>query len=241
MTRRPQVPRALLPRSREGFGPSLAGSAVIHALIVVALMWRAGSPGDYVDVIGGLGPAGGGGSEVRYVELFPPASAPPTAPVVTARPATAFVLPTPKVSTRPKDTPVFALPTDATPVVLAPRPGQDAGSRRGSGQGTGVGSGVGSGEGPGTGGGAGGIATPPEPRQIVLPPDAPSSMKGLEYTVRLWIDTRGRVTNVEVNPPIDDAGYRKKFRERMYQLLFYPARDASGQPVNARYVITVMP
>jgi hypothetical protein len=99
---------------------------------------------------------------------------------------------------------------------------------------------VGGGAGPGTGG-EGGTVFPPEPKQIVLPPEAPDAIKGQEFSVRLWIDADGRVTKVEVEPPIEDARYRRKFLDRMYQLTFYPARASDGRAVSAQFVIAVTP
>ena len=246
MSRSPRVPLAHLPRAKQSLAPSFAGSAVVHVLLISVLVWSTTTGGDYIDVIGGAGLVGGGddgGFRVQYIELFP-APASTQARAETPRAVTEVVLPTPKLISLPEEVPVFARPLDPARVAVAPAPAPVAGPRpgtgRATGRGTGTGSGIGSGDGPGSGGG-GGAAFPPEPRQIVLPPDAPKSIKGQEYTVHLWIDTRGWVTKIEVEPRIDDRGYRQKFRERMLQLRFYPARDASGQPVAARYVITVIP
>ncbi len=242
MARSPRVPLAHLPWEKQSIAPSFAGSAVVHVLLISMLVWSTTTGGDYIDVIGGAGPVGGGddgGLRVRYIQLFP-APASTQARAETPRAVTEVVLPTPKLIRLPEEAPVFARPWNPARVAVAPvaRPGPGTG--RATGRGTGTGSGIGSRDGPGSGSG-GGAAFPPEPRQIVLPPDAPKSIKGQEYTVHLWIDARGLVTKIEVEPRIDDRGYRQKFRERMLQLRFYPARDASGQPVAARYVITVVP
>lgn len=242
MSRSPRVPLAHLPRAKQSIAPSFAGSAVVHVLLISVLVWSTTTGGDYVDVIGGAGLVGGGddgGFRVQYIALFP-APASTQARAETPRAVTEVVLPMPKLVSLPEEAPVFARPWNPVQVAVAPVVGPRPGTGRATAAGTGAGSGIGSRDGPGSGGG-GGAAFPPEPRQIVLPPDAPKSIKGQEYTVYLWIDTRGQVTKIEVEPRIDDRGYRHRFRERMLQLRFYPARDASGQPVAARYVITVIP
>jgi hypothetical protein len=76
---------------------------------------------------------------------------------------------------------------------------------------------------------------------MLLPPDAPGSIKGTEYRVRFWINERGRVTRVEVEPRIADAGYRKKFMDKMRQFTFHPARTADGTPVAAQYDVLITP
>jgi hypothetical protein len=45
------------------------------------------------------------------------------------------------------------------------------------------------------------------------------------------------VTKVEVDPQIDNADYRKKFLEQMYQFRFTPAQTLDGQPVDGHIVI----
>jgi hypothetical protein len=76
---------------------------------------------------------------------------------------------------------------------------------------------------------------------MLLPPDAPESVKGREFRVRFWIDERGRVTDVEVEPRIEDASYRKKFMDKMRQFTFHPARSLDGTPVAAHYDVVIIP
>ncbi|UCG86658.1 MAG: hypothetical protein JSW71_22625, partial [Gemmatimonadota bacterium] len=132
--------------------------------------------------------------------------------------------------------------------ITAPAVGRGAGSGGGPGSGTGSGGGVGTGQGTGVGsgtgpgsGGDGGSGFAPQSRQMLLPPDAPESIKGREFRVRFWIDERGRVTKVEVEPRIEDAGYRKKFMDKMYQFTFHPARRLDGTPVAAHYDVLITP
>jgi len=76
---------------------------------------------------------------------------------------------------------------------------------------------------------------------MLLPPDAPASVKGQEFKVRFWLDERGRVTRIEVDPRIPDASYRREFRERMEQFRFYPARNAAGEPIPSYYDAWITP
>jgi len=47
----------------------------------------------------------------------------------------------------------------------------------------------------------------------------------------------GRVTRVEIDPPIRDDAYRRDFVERMLAYQFYPARTRDG--ANVASVVTV--
>ena len=47
------------------------------------------------------------------------------------------------------------------------------------------------------------------------PADWPESVRGQEYKVVFWIDERGRVRRVEVEPRIQDSDYRKKFLDTL--------------------------
>jgi hypothetical protein len=177
------------------------------------------------------------------VEL-PPLATPAQQTVAAVRapqPAIELPIPTPAFKSIPKAE-LAVRPIGA--MVPAIRLGSGAGTGTGSGTGGGIGSGrgagVGSGEGPGSGG-AGGEGFPPQPRHVLLPPDAPKSLKGVERRVLFWIDEQGHVTRVEVEPPIEDSSYRKKFLERMYQFTFHPARTGAGTPVSAHFVIPITP
>ena len=105
--------------------------------------------------------------------------------------------------------------------------------------GTGVGTGVGSATGPGRGGdGAGGIFLP-EPTETILPPfDAPGSVRGQEIVVTFDIDERGRIVSVSF-PPTRDGGYNRKLRERLESYRFRPGHTADGQPVRAKFQLSI--
>ncbi|MFQ6047513.1 MAG: hypothetical protein ACE5PT_14340, partial [Gemmatimonadales bacterium] len=190
----------------------------------------------------------GGGGELPVASLM---SLPPLARQrATARerevPLPQLPLPEPTLQTL-RDATEKTLPLDLAQLARvevgsAPtgRGERGAGSGTGGGAGAGRGAGAGAGVGPGRGG-EGGDVYPPEPKQIVLPPEAPPAIKGQVFTVRLWIDATGRVVKVEVDPPIRDSDYRRKFLERMYQLAFYPARTRDGRAVSAEFAIAVTP
>jgi hypothetical protein len=104
-----------------------------------------------------------------------------------------------------------------------------------------VGTGVGSDSGPGSGGGKSDIFAA-SPRWAIFPPNgAPSGVKGKKHEVRFWVTAQGRVTRIEVTPPIKDAGYRREFTERMMGYLFNPATTRDGRHVDYVASVTVIP
>jgi len=107
-----------------------------------------------------------------------------------------------------------------------------------AGRGTGPGAATGSGVGSGTGDEAGYIF-PASPRTAILPPLAkvPGSVAGRTYRVKFWVSIEGRVTRVDVVPPIADAAYGREFQQRMMAYQFYPAHTRDGR--NVTYVVTV--
>ena len=116
--------------------------------------------------------------------------------------------------------------------------GSGLGPGGGAGVGPGAGPGAGSALGPGTGD-AGSYIFVAAPRMAILPPLAsvPRSVAGRTYRVRFWVGAEGRVTRIEVDPPIPDADYGREFRQRMMAYQFYPARTRDGRSVAS--VVTV--
>ena len=243
-----------MPRIRQPvFGGTLV-SVVFHGLLVLLVVWtgRQVAEGEF-RAAGGPGPVGGGGggggSHVRYLELPPfVTSFSPARQEQEQRPAIDLPIPRPNLREIPAESRLirFAPPTGPVVPALAigrgPGSGGDdgAGTGHGGGVGSGQGTGVGSGTGPGTGG-DGGDSFGPRSRQMLLPPDAPPSVKGQEFKVRFWIDERGRVTRIEVDPRIPDASYRREFADRMRQFRFYPARNADGTPIASYYDVWITP
>jgi hypothetical protein len=235
-----------LPRRREG--PAAALSFLAHITIAVLVLWRgaamfAGGGG------GGSGPRGGGGGggrpAVSWFALPAPTAAqarevPPAPPPVTVP---TVALPTPEPVKIDMPTPAVAV---AAPAVAV---GAGAGTTGGPGQGPGTGGGQGPGSGTGigadTGAGSGGDARdifPASPRWTIFPPPgAPREARGRRHEVRFWVTAEGRVTRVEVTPPIKDAGYRREFTERMMGYLFNPATTRDGRHVDYVASVTVIP
>ena len=191
-----------MPRHRQ---PVLGGtvvSVVFHGLLVLLVFWtgRQVAASEFRSA-GGPGPAGGGGggggSQVRYLELPPFVAASSPARQEEQRPAIELPIPRPELREIPAEDRVIRITQPTGPVVPAVAIGRGSGSGGADGAGTGQGGGVGSGQGTGVGsgtgpgaGGDGGDSFGPRSRQLLLPPDAPQSVKGQKFKVRFWIDER---------------------------------------------------
>ncbi|NJD10136.1 MAG: energy transducer TonB, partial [Gemmatimonadetes bacterium] len=92
--------------------------------------------------------------------------------------------------------------------------------------------GIGSGIGPGTGRGR---LLAPSPNTILIPPQAPSAVKGRTVLVRLAVDSAGIVREVELVPSTGDRKYDEKLRKTAFGWRFRPARDAANRPVAAPF------
>ena len=219
-----------------------------HGLLVLLVIWtgRQVAENEFRVVGGtGLGGGGGGGSQVIHFELPPYAiSSSPARNEQEQSPAVELPDLRPALRAIPTQSRRVAAARPTGPLAIGRGPGSGGGEGAGTGRGGGVGSGQGEGIGGGTGsgaGGEGGEGFAPQSRQMLLPPDAPPSVKGREFKVRFWIDERGRVTKIEVEPRIPDAGYRREFDDRMRQFRFYPARDTAGNPVASYYDVWITP
>jgi len=228
-------------RSRRSW-PSALASLFAHAALIAVLLVQGRAALRRGAVPGGGGGGGGGGGDRPVINFFPlPAGAAPAAvDVPQAPPFTVTALPA-----------LQQIRLDL-PRVEVPQPDLAAGLRSvpaaavAGGQGPGVGGGEGAGAGPGAGGAAGpgtgdegGYIFVAAPRTAILPPLAkvPSSVAGRTYRVRFWVAADGRVTRVEVEPPIAEAAYRREFQRRMLAYQFYPARTRDGR--NVASVVTV--
>jgi len=221
--------------------PSALASLFAHAALIAGVLVQ-GRAALRRGAVPGGGGGGGAGGDRPVINFFPmPAR---------AAPAAVDVPPAPRVS-------VTALPALQQirldlPRVEAPQPDLMAGLRSvaaavvGGGQGPGTGGGAGAGIGPGAGGAAGpgtgdegGYIFVAAPRTAILPPLAkvPGSVAGRTYRVRFWVAADGRVTRVEVEPPIAEAAYSREFQRRMLAYQFYPARTRDGR--NVASVVTV--
>ncbi len=245
-TSRPVFDSYALPRPQRREGPAAALSLVVHVAIALLVLWRGaalfeGGGG------GGAGPRGGGGGAGRpAVSWFalptpssPQAEALPPAPAVTV-PTVAPVTARVKID-RPAPTLVLMTPPAA---VVGTGDGTTGGTGQGPGSagGTGTGSGTGTGAdaGPGSGGGASDIFGPTPLLVPNVPAGAPPEEKK-KHEVRFWIRADGRVTRIEVSPPIRDPGYRRLFMDTMWNFVFSPAKTRDGRPIDYQYSIVVYP
>ena len=244
---RPLFDAYALPLPRRRGGPAAALSFLAHLAIAVLVLWRGAAlfePGG-----GGTGPRGGGGGGGRpAVSWFAlPAPSTPQAHDIPAAPAvTVPTLAVPLPEAVKIEIPLVPAPSTVTPPAAVGvgaggvgGPGQGPGT--GGGKGTGTGTGVGADSGTGSGGDAGYIF-PASPRWTIFPPPgAPRDARGRRFEVRFWVTADGRVTRVEVSPPIKDAGYRREFTERMMGYLFNPATTRDGRRVEYIASVTVIP
>jgi TonB family protein len=85
--------------------------------------------------------------------------------------------------------------------------------------------------GPGEGDGSGGDYTSPIPRSIVPHWDPPEAVRGMEVTVRVFVDEWGRPTGeVELDPPTPHRGFNREIVNRVRRMEYRPARR-NGSPV----------
>jgi protein TonB len=246
---RPIFDRYALPLPRRREGPAAALSFVAHVVIAALVLWRGAAlfvPGGGG---GGSGPRGGGGGggrpAVRWFAL--PAPSTPQAEDVPAAPAVTvptLAVPAPEM-VKIDVTPTMAAVAPAPPAPVGMGNGTTGGPGQGPGSGGGQGTGTGTGVGPDSGSGSGGDASdifPASPRWAVLPPrGAPREARGRRYEVRFWVTAEGKVTRVEVTPPIKDSDYRREFTERMMGYLFNPATTRDGRRVDFIASATVIP
>ena len=67
----------------------------------------------------------------------------------------------------------------------------------------------------------------------------PTSMRGRTVRVHFWVNAQGRVTRVQLDPDIKDAGYRQQFLSMMKEYTFNPARTASGSSIDGELVMPI--
>ena len=189
-------------------------SALLHAFLLFALvrpapeLERAARPGVDPDL-----PAGGGGlralrvSMPRRIEIPPP-----------PRPVLAVDMPDIQVRDAAIEVSSELLPVGA--------PAPSAGS----------GAGIGPGD-EGAGGGEGDGYVSPVPRSVVPHWDPPGSVRGMEVTVRVFVDATGRPGLVELDPPTPDEDFNRDIMRQVREWEYRPAlRD--GTPVDGWAEIT---
>jgi len=199
----------------------------VHALILAVLIVHGR---EVLQRLPGAPGHGGGGGNRPQVNFFTLPTTGPTAVLVPAAPALALS----DVRSLPQlklDLPPLEVPRETVRVALLGGAAAGA-SGAGPGAGGGQGGGTGADAGPGTGG-EGGYIFVASPRTAILPPLAkvPGSVAGRTYVVKFWVAVDGRVTRVEIDPPIADAAYSREFQQRMMAYQFYPARTRDGRNV----------
>ncbi|WP_419163178.1 energy transducer TonB family protein [Candidatus Palauibacter sp.] len=193
----------------------MLASALLHALLFFAWVrpvpeFASAQPrGSDPD----LAPGGGG---LRSLRVSVPRSAeipPPPRPVL--------AVDVPEVEIQ--ETEANRIAADLLPVGV---PAPSAGRGEGAGQGD-----------DGEGGGVDGGYIAPVPRSVVPHWDPPGSVRGMEVTVRIFVDATGRPGFVELLPPTPDEGFNRDIIRQVRGWEYRPAlRD--GDPVDGWAEIT---
>lgn len=190
---------------------------------------------------------------LRYMQVTPPAEAPPPTPQVT---------PPPKPVEPPKPEPVKPPPPTTTLQPTAPAAsandtkdtretsvvsgagggsGKDGSAGSGPGSGGGVGSGVGTGRGSGVGPGTGGGGDANYPPSVIslpiLPLPVPGKVRPYKLVAYFEVDTVGNARLLAFNPS-SDGGYNRRIREMLSEIRFRPATRPDGRPVLDTAVVT---
>ncbi|HEV8381821.1 MAG TPA: hypothetical protein VGQ29_09560 [Gemmatimonadales bacterium] len=233
-----------LPRRREGRAAAL--SLAVHVTIAILVLWRGAAL--FANGGGGAGPRGGGGGGGRPAVSWFALPTPSSARAETAPQAPAVIVPTVGPPPPASEPVKLELPPRTVSITLPAAVGVGDGTTGGPGQGPGTGGGTGRGTGtgtgadagPGSGGGASDIFGPTPLLVPNVPAGAPPGEKG-KHEVRFWIRADGRVTRIQVSPPITDSGYRRVFMETMWNFVFSPAKTRDGRPIDYEYSIIVYP
>lgn len=74
---------------------------------------------------------------------------------------------------------------------------------------------------------------------LLIPPQAPASLRGREVVLRLSVDERGRVREVEIVTALGNSRYEQQLRRTAMDWQFNPARDPENRAVAAKVDITI--
>jgi hypothetical protein len=247
-------------RDRRGNARAFGASVIVHGLLIALAMLisataalvvleGAGGPLGAPDDVGG---GGGGGEPTPLLVMLQPAPAATVVEEVVTPP-----VPEPVVVEVPIPEPELIIPVPAIVVDSVPTPpalgsgttvaggatgvglngGPGSGTGTGGGNGSGTGTGNGSGTGPGSGGGDGTEGRAPSPLMLLLPPQAPRSLRGKSVTVQLTVDNRGVAREVALDPKTGDDSFDKLLHKTALEWRFRPGTDASGRPVARMFEI----
>ena len=254
MSRPAEVPQFSVPHTRAPVARWMVVSFFLHALLLLLIVGvETGIFAEIFGTGGGEGPAGGGGGggaeRVTYLELPAYVSSALSQPRPTSRNEIRFNAEQPSVRQIPVPERKLSMKWPGALMEAVSSLGSDRGTGGGAGEGAGSGGGVGTGLGTGRGShvgpGVGGNQTyviAPKPRSMPDPiVTVPGALRGQELTIHFWVDARGRVTRIEVDPPIRDRAYRDALNEMLLGWVFYPARTASGAQVPGEMELTYKP
>jgi hypothetical protein len=205
---------------------------------------------------GGAGEAGGGGGGHRGTggvrsERVQYVAQQATAPVPVPEPPRAIPpLEVKKPEVVPPPTPPAAAASvdSSTNTAEATAPNKGAGGGRGDdgsagdgpgkngGKGAGDGPGTGNQDGPGTKGGLGSVYPPFLVQAVILPLPAPGKVKPYELVAVYDVDSLGKATLINWNPP-SDASYARRVAVTLDGYRFRPAVTADGRPVRDTVVV----
>lgn len=239
---------------------SAVASVLVHLIIVliVIILSRAGvvvlttDQGAGTGIGAGAAGGGGGGGREERVSLLIPAKA----PVIPESPVLLVPEEIEELKPEPVPEPVAVAQVDSVPqkAPAAPTPAPatgGTGAGEGAGTGTGTGPGIGPGSGGGTGGGSGGgigsgvgpgtgrgrmIA--PSPEVLLIPPQAPGSVRGKTVVVRLAVDSIGAVKDAEIIPSTGDRKYDSALKRVALGWKFRAARGPDNRPVAVLFDVT---
>jgi TonB family protein len=193
---------------RSAWWAGMIASLLFHVLLFA--LWRGDLPVRPEQTQGARPPSlAGGGGAMQAVNAALPAVReipPPPRPVV--------AIETPEIEVRD---------------VRASLPGPDLMPAAQIASFPGVGGGTGEGDG-GEGDGAEDFVSP-MPRSILPHWDPPSSVRGMEVTVRIHVDATGKPTGeVQLDPPTPDRGFNREIEDRVRRMDYRPA-SRNGSPV----------
>ncbi|MCG8467318.1 MAG: energy transducer TonB [Gemmatimonadetes bacterium] len=202
---------------RTAWWGGLLASAILHALLFV--LWVGEAPAIEEAAAGARQPrvrAGGGALQATRVSIPERAEIPPP-------PEPILSVEVPQVDRTVEPVQVALEGAELLPAGRpAPLPGIGGGPVRGRGGGDGEGEGY----------------LSPVPRSVIPQWDPPSSVRGMEVTVRVFVDAAGQPTGiVELDPPTPDAGFNREIMKQVREWEYQPARR-NGSPVEGWAEIT---
>jgi len=237
---RPLFDRYSLPLPRRREGRTAALSVIVHVTIGL-LVWWSGAKLVENRVSSSTVPRGGPGASGRPAmtwfalpNLAPPQAErpaqPPPPPPPTSTVATVARLFTERVKLTPGKPGGPSLAMAATPRALVGTEGDPSTLHETSGADGDRGTGE-----------ANSDVFGPTPLPVTTIPAGAPPGDQRRYEVRFWVRSDGRVTKIEVMPPIRDSDYRRRFMDSMSNIVFVPAKTRDGRPIDYVYGIIVYP